>query len=72
MATPSMPVQDTPRVEVDLIHAAAAVWLGLDAEDALRALVLLLGARNLVAAGAIRDPFFRLPRVKGTFVRPDR
>src|SRR5262249_21076880 len=40
MATPSIPVQDTPRVEVDLIHAAAAVWLGLDAEDALRALVL--------------------------------
>jgi len=40
MATQPIPAQDASRVEVDLIHDAAAVWLGLDAEDALRALVL--------------------------------
>jgi hypothetical protein len=34
------PAQDAPRVEVDLVHDAAAVWRGLNAEDALRALVL--------------------------------
>ena len=40
MATPPIPVQDAPRVEVDLVHDAAAVRLRLDAEDALRTLVL--------------------------------
>jgi hypothetical protein len=36
----SITVQDAPRIEVDLVHDAATVRLGLDAEDALRALVL--------------------------------
>jgi hypothetical protein len=36
----SLTVQDAPRVEVDLVHDAATVWLGLDAENALRALML--------------------------------
>src|SRR5918912_4241464 len=40
MATHPLPVQDAPRVEVDLVHDAAAVRLRLDAEDALRTLVL--------------------------------
>src|SRR5215468_8432834 len=40
MATQPLSVQDTPRIEVDLVHDADAVWRGLDAEDALRALVL--------------------------------
>jgi len=36
----SLTGQDAPRLEVDLGHDAAAVRLDLDAEDALRALVL--------------------------------
>src|SRR5215831_21165510 len=40
MATPPIPAQDATRVEVDLIHDAAAVRRGRDAKDALRALVL--------------------------------
>src|SRR6516165_7530228 len=39
-ATPPLTAQDAPRVEVDLVHDAAAVRLRRDAEDALRALVL--------------------------------
>src|SRR5262249_47566776 len=39
-AIPPRTAQDAPRVEVDLIHDAAAVRRGRDAKDALRALVL--------------------------------
>jgi hypothetical protein len=47
----SLTVQDAPRVEVDLGHDAAAVRLGLDAEDALRALVL---HETQVIVGSVR------------------
>src|SRR5262249_11320255 len=39
-ATQPRTAQDAPRVEVDLVHDATAVRLDLDADDALRALVL--------------------------------